>query len=147
MLPFIKSTTGHIVLGALCIGCVAVFVIFRRAIGGKYLDEVILMDSAELLLHATNKKLHLLLTLVVDTLFPVAYGSLLAGLALKGIENHGLWPAAPAVAAAIADLGENVTHVFALTDKGVPKLKPIMSLTKWFFLALVIITLVLALAI
>ena len=55
-----------------------------------------------------------MMTLVIDMIFPLAYGCLLAGLTLRFLGKPGKWLAIPAVIAMFTDLFENVIQLVAL---------------------------------
>ena len=118
--------------------CLFSFALFRHAIGGKYLDQVCSLHRARDIvteMTALQVKRHLLITTYLDTIFPVCYGLLLAGLAFRFSPLNGLWQAFPAAIAVLFDFMENSTHFIALKTRKVPKTKPLFSVLKWKFLA------------
>ena len=115
------------------------FVTFRHAVGGKYLDELISHSKSQKLvdqLTSSQVSAHIYATCLLDTVFPACYGLLFVTLMLRfaGLEN-GWLSIAPVVVAVIADYLENWAHAIALRTKRVPKTKSIVTSAKWACLA------------
>ena len=126
-------------------GCLLIFALFWRAIGGKYLDGVCSLRRAKKIVADMTElqaRKHLWVTTYLDTIFPVCYGLLLAGLAIRFSSKNTLWQALPAAFAVLFDFMENRTHFIALKTKialntiKIPKTKPLFSILKWIFFAL-----------
>ncbi|NND96816.1 MAG: hypothetical protein HKN47_05745 [Pirellulaceae bacterium] len=83
---------------------------------------------------------HLYVTVCLDTVFPVCYGLILAGSALRTSLLDGIWPVLPAACAVLFDYMENMTHFIALRTRKVPKIKPLLSILKWTFLVVALAT-------
>ncbi len=63
-----------------------------------------------------QKIVHLWITATLDVAYPFAYGSLLAGAALRCFRKYGIYLALPAFFTALVDLIEGVVQVMALTE-------------------------------
>lgn len=86
-------------------------------VGGEMLDTLSSPDEVRALLASMSseqKQLHLAMTLVLDTIFPLAAGCFFAGVALKFFGRAGIWLAIPALAIIPLDLLENTVQVMAL---------------------------------
>ena len=137
----LQSTLTIASFGVACIGCIVGFVLCRGAVGGKYLDSVCSLEKAQALVDGLSQgqaKKHLLVTCSLDSAFPVCYGLGLAGLALRVNPLHGVWPVLPALFAVLSDFCENATHVLALKNGKVPRLKPLFSVLKWIFFSVAV---------
>lgn len=99
-------------LAAFCFG------LFRPGVGGAYLDMLADPEAARALLGTltpTQRSVHLQVTLVLDTLFPVSFGLLCAGLALRLPGPWRRYASLPAIMAIGLDLAENGVQVLALS--------------------------------
>ena len=63
-----------------------------------------------------QKELHVWITATLDVAYPLSYGSLFAGSALRFFQKYGIYLALPALLAIIADLIEGFIQILALTD-------------------------------
>lgn len=134
----LQNTLTIASFGVACIGCVIGFVLCRGAVGGKYLDQVCSLKKAQEIVDGLSQgqaKKHLLVTCCLDTAFPVCYGLFLAGLALRVSPLHGVPSVLPALFAVLSDFCENATHVLAIKNGKVPRLKPLFSILKCIFLS------------
>jgi len=87
-------------------------------VGGKFLDSISEPVLArELLAGLTPEQAqaHLWITLSLDTIYPLAYGGLFMGLALRFFDEYRVAAAMPAALTAIVDLTENMVQVLALS--------------------------------
>lgn len=144
-MSILTNTVTLLLLAIVSGGGLLGFALFRRAIGGQYLDEVCSLRRARDIVTEMTElqaKRHLWITTYLDTIFPVCYGLILAGLAFRFSPPNGLWPALPATFAVLFDFMENSTHFIALKTRKVPKTKPLFSVLKWIFLALALTYLV-----
>lgn len=85
--------------------------------GGVLLDTLWTLEGSRDLLAAltpTEKQIHIWITLLLDVPFPLVYGGLLAGLALRFGGTYGAYLALPALLAIPVDLMENAIQVLAL---------------------------------
>ncbi|WP_317112318.1 hypothetical protein [Chroococcidiopsis sp. SAG 2025] len=73
-----------------------------------------------------QKESHFLMTLLLDTLYPLVYGCLLASLALKFFGKAGVWLSLPAFVVIPVDLSENIIQLVAL--KGNEALLPFKAI-------------------
>ncbi|EKU96216.1 hypothetical protein Lepto7375DRAFT_0195 [Leptolyngbya sp. PCC 7375] len=64
----------------------------------------------------TQKTIHAWSTATLDVVYPFAYGSLFAGVALRFFSKYGVYLALPALLAIPVDLIEGVIQVLALTE-------------------------------
>lgn len=95
----------------------AAFMPVQQAIGGELLDMMMTGEAARERLAALTpgqRQIHLWATLGLDTAYPLAYGSLLAGLALRFSRGLMRWVAWPAVLVVLFDLTENGVQALAL---------------------------------
>ncbi|KCZ97782.1 hypothetical protein HPO_13045 [Hyphomonas polymorpha PS728] len=95
----------------------AAFQVFGPAVGGAYLDMV--SDPAEVralfaALTPEQKTAHFWVTVLNDTVFPLSFGLLFAGMALRFFGRWGKLAALPGFAVLIFDLTENTVQALAL---------------------------------
>jgi hypothetical protein len=114
------------------------FVLARPSTGGTLLDSLITGRAAARRLDAmslSQKRNHVLITAGLDTLYPLAYGAFLAGVALRFGGGAPLL-AIPAGAAMIADYCENVVQLLALCGvRGPLPLKTVLTPLKFALVA------------
>ncbi|MGC1507002.1 hypothetical protein [Ketobacter sp.] len=91
---------------------------------------------------ATQKLAHIWTTATLDVLYPLAYGGLFAGVALKAFGKAGLWLALPSLLCIPVDLTEGYAQVMLLT--GNAEFMSLKTLTTPIKLALFIAGLVIA---
>ncbi len=99
-----------------------------QSTNGRPLDFIASVSGVQKRLQAmgsTDKAIHFLLTLTLDTLLPLAYGSFLAGVALEAFGENRKWLSIPAFLAIPIDLSENVIQLFAL--RGYQALLPVKA--------------------
>ncbi|WP_300376884.1 hypothetical protein [Henriciella sp.] len=91
----------------------------QNAIGGPLLDMLWTGEAAQARLNAMNeaeRSVHIWGTVLNDTLYPLAYGAFLAGLAGRFAGPRWMgWAMLPAFLAVLADFAENMVQVLALT--------------------------------
>ncbi|MGK7892937.1 MAG: hypothetical protein AB4372_04660 [Xenococcus sp. (in: cyanobacteria)] len=63
-----------------------------------------------------QKDAHIWITATLDVAYPLSYGGLFAGSALRFFPEYGSYLALPALLAIMADLTEGVIQILALTD-------------------------------
>lgn len=121
------------------------------AIGGPMLDLISHPDAnfqrlSEM--NAQHREAHLWVTLTLDSLYPIAYGGFLAGVALRYAPRYALAAASPALALVLVDIVENALIVSALLgNAGIVHIKAYATHFKWWlfgFAVVLSITLVLA---
>ncbi|PHS41959.1 MAG: hypothetical protein COA91_00865 [Robiginitomaculum sp.] len=122
----------------------------QQAVGGPLLDMQ--MNAKQALVRlgemsAAQKHIHLVATLTLDTLYPLAYGGLLAGLVWRFGGKFRNFLVIPASLAVITDFAENTVQAFALAgSESMLAAKDILTPLKYTSLILAaIITLVLLL--
>ncbi|ABI78147.1 hypothetical protein HNE_0956 [Hyphomonas neptunium ATCC 15444] len=96
----------------------AAFQIFAPQVGGAYLDMVADPGEVRALfegLSPEQKTAHFWVTVLVDTLFPLSFGLLFAGMALRFFGRWGKLAALPGFAVIIFDLTENTVQALALS--------------------------------
>ncbi|MFN3610045.1 MAG: hypothetical protein ACK4Y9_13360 [Hyphomonas sp.] len=94
------------------------FQIFAPQVGGAYLDMVAAPADVRPLfegLSPEQKTAHFWVTVLVDTLFPLSFGLLFAGMALRFFGRWGKLASVPAFAVIIFDLTENIVQTLALS--------------------------------
>jgi hypothetical protein len=133
-LELIKKTS---VLWGLFLATVVIsigFILWIPDVGGAILDRLTTVDEVHSLLTEMSdaqKESHFMMTLMLDMIFPIAYGGLFAGLALRFGGNAGIWLAIPALAVIPVDLFENTIQLFALTgSEGLLSVKAILTPVK-----------------
>ena len=105
-------------LFALMILAAAGFQIFGPAVGGAYLDLVSEPGEVRALfasLTPEQKTAHFWVTVIIDTVFPLSFGLLFAGMALRFFGKWGKLASVPAFAVLIFDLTENTVQALALS--------------------------------
>ena len=135
-------TTTIVALAAVCVVFLLLFATFRRAAGGKYLDELISRSKSQTLvddLKPTQVATHIWVTRVLDTMFPACYGLCLAAITLRFSSTANVWLILPIIFAVSADYLENWSQLTALETKRVPSTKPLFSAAKWTCLGLSIV--------
>ncbi|MEM6302159.1 MAG: hypothetical protein AAF749_10505 [Pseudomonadota bacterium] len=128
------------------------FSIVTPAVGGVLLDT--LVTGAETIaqvneMNAEQKRIHLLATLLIDSVYPLAYGGLLLGLIWRFAGSRRSWCIVPPMAVMVVDFGENLVQVFALTgNTALVSLKDLLTPAKFGLFAravvLVLVSLLLA---
>jgi len=125
------------VLWALFLATAAIsigFIVWIPNLGGTILDSIAAVDEVQARLNAMSdvqKDSHFMMTLVLDMVFPLAYGGLFAGLALRFGGNAGIWLAIPALAVIPVDLFENTIQLLALKGSdGLLSVKAILTPVK-----------------
>ena len=134
-------TTTIVALSTVCTVLLLMFAVFRRAAGGRYLDEVVSRSKSQGLvdqLTPSQVRAHIWVTSVLDTMFPACYGLWLTSITLRLAGAERTWLIIPAVLAVTADYLENWSQMTALRTNRVPCTKPIFSASKWMFLGLAI---------
>lgn len=94
------------------------FQLFSPMVGGAYLDLVSEPGEVRALfdgLSPEQKTAHFWITVLNDTLFPLSFGLLFAGMALRFFGKWGRLAALPAFAVLIFDLTENTVQALALS--------------------------------
>lgn len=95
----------------------ASFGYFQRFVGGDMLDLVISGQDAHTRLSEMDdaqKQAHTWITLILDSLYPIAYGSFFAGATIWLAGKSKIWMATPALVTVIADFCENTVQLLAL---------------------------------
>jgi hypothetical protein len=134
-MELIKKTS---VLWALFLATVAIAIGFSfwiPTLGVEILDRVASKDEVHSLLMSmtdVQKDSHFMMTLVLDMIFPLAYGGLFAGLTLKYGGKPGVWLALPALLVIPVDLIENTIQLLALSSsEGLLPVKAVLTPAKF----------------
>ncbi len=141
---FITRTSLLLALFVIFLAMSIGFQFWKPLVGGKYLDSVALPAEVHNLLvemSPAEKDSHFLMTLSLDMLYPLVYGSLFAGLTLRAFGSHVSWLSIPAFLVIPADLAENVIQLIALKgNEALLPLKAVLTPAKsaLFFIAGVI---------
>jgi len=133
------------------------FSFLPRFVGGELLDmQMNAMDASARLseMSSWHKSNHIWITLLIDSLYPLAYGGFLAGVAARFAKpwhkfGHKL-AVIPAFTTIIADFAENLVQVMALAGaENVLVLKNILTPIKFggFFLAAILALVLLLIAV
>ena len=91
---------------------------FQQAVGGTFLDFLSSAQQCRELIAGmtdTQRETHFLVTVLLDTAYPLAYGGFLAGMAMRFFGSYGKAAALPAFATIIVDLTENTVQALALS--------------------------------
>ena len=94
------------------------FALFSDALGGRYLDTVASGEASRALiagLTEAHRNAHFWVTVLLDTVYPLAYGGFFAAMALRFFGRFGRLAALPALATIIIDLTENTVQALALS--------------------------------
>lgn len=144
MLNFIKD--GRVIFAAFVI-----FMVIGAGFGvwsGRY--DLIILDqisdaenvrSALAAMTPEQKSAHWWMTLVLDYVYPAAYGALFLGITLRFFGSAGKWLSIPAVVTVIVDVIENTIQLVLLSgDESLIWLKVLMTQVKFpaFLLAALI---------
>ncbi|WP_139792228.1 hypothetical protein [Henriciella litoralis] len=118
MMTFLSRTP--VILGLL-VAAVVILLSFsplRQSLDGPLLDQIFSGDAAKARLaefSAEQRRAHFWVTVINDTLFPLAYGGLLMGLAVRFGGRYGKLAAIPALLTIVFDLAENTVQALALS--------------------------------
>lgn len=105
-------------LFVLMISCNVGFVLLDPLIGGNMLDLVSTHEDTRRVfsvLTPEQKNAHFWITVLLDTLYPLTFGFLFAGLAWRFFGKWGPLAAIPGFAVMIVDLTENMIQALALS--------------------------------
>ena len=96
------------------------FAYFQKFVGGDLLD--ISMSGPDALkrlgeMTDAHKQAHTWITLFLDSLYPIAYGSFFAGATYKLLGHTKGWLTFPALLTVIADFGENIAQMLAMNGQ------------------------------
>lgn len=144
MKSFITSIKTLWILFALSLALAAGFVIWIPSVGGVALDSVASVADAQSLLAsmtAIQRNSHFWMTSLLDMLFPLAYGGLFCGLALKYAGRYGPVLALPALIVIPVDILENIIQLISLRGQtSLLDLKALLTPIKFslFYAALLI---------
>lgn len=99
-------------------------------------------------MNAAQRHAHIWVTLTLDSLYPIAYGGFLAGVALRFAPRYALAAASPALALVLVDIVENALIVAALLGAdGIVHAKAYATHLKWWLFGLaLLVSVVLAFA-
>ena len=153
MYDFITQTSVLLTLFAIFLAISIGFQFWKPLVGGTFLDSVASVPEVQNLLvkmSSAQKDSHFLMTLLLDMLYPLVYGSLFAGLTLRVFGSHVSWLSIPAFIVIPVDLAENVIQLIALKGNEVLlPLKAVLTPVKFalFYVAGVIALVALAYAV
>jgi len=112
------------------------FVLWTPSVGGVGLDGISSVAEIESLLAGmseSEKDSHFWMTLLLDMLFPLAYGGLFAGICLKHAGRYARYLVLPALVVIPVDMLENIIQLLALKDNvSFLELKALLTPTKFF---------------
>lgn len=150
LLDLLSSTKIIIICFVFMIIIGVVFSNMPRFVGGELLDmQMNAVDASARLSEMSNwhKSNHIWITLLLDSLYPLAYGGFLAGIAARFAKHWRRFSVIPALATIIIDFAENTVQVIALFGaENVIFLKSLLTPIKFgcFFVATILaLTLVL----
>jgi hypothetical protein len=140
LLDFLAGTTVIWGLFILFILLGGGFYFAEQAAGGALLDMKMTAKEATALLAAMSEKqkqMHLVATLTLDTLYPLAYGGLLAGIAWRFGGKFRPFLVVPAFIAVITDFIENTVQAIALSgSEALLPVKDIITPVKYYSVSL-----------
>ena len=120
------------------------FTVVMQVWGFMLIDEMFNVEQISEHIAALSdkqKQVHIWTTATLDVLYPLAYGSLFAGIALKAFGRAGIYLALPSLLCIPVDLSEGYTQVMLLSgNDGFMGLKTIVTPIKFvlFFTGVVI---------
>lgn len=118
LLAFLSKTP--VILGFL-VATIVILISFsplRQSLDGPLLDQIFSGSAARARLAeftADQKQAHFWVTVINDTLFPLAYGGLLMGLVARFGGRYATVAAIPAMLTIVFDLAENTVQALALS--------------------------------
>ena len=94
--------------------------LLEQSVGGQFLD--LLADSDAVLcqiegMSLAERRAHGTITSTIDSIYPLLYGALLAGITWRFTSGRWRWLVAPAIIAVVLDFTENRIQVLALMGK------------------------------
>ncbi len=129
------------------LGLTATFAIIMQVWQFELIDEM--SDPNQIRAHVAGfskaqKTAHIWMTATVDVAYPLAYGSLFMGMALRFFGRAGFWLALPSLFVIPVDLAEGFVQVMFLSgDDSLLHLKSILTPLKlWLFIPGAIIALI-----
>lgn len=152
LLDFLAQTKVILICFVLMMIIGAGFSFAPRLVGGELLDmQMNAADAAARLaeMNGGQKSNHIWLTLILDSLYPLAYGGFFAGIAARFSGSWRKFTALPALATIIVDFTENFVQVLALSGStNLLGIKDIITPVKFggFILAALIALLLLVIA-
>lgn len=126
LLNFLATTKTLWISFILMLICGAGFGLFIGEIGGTLLDTTWTQEAALGTLAAmtdSQKDTHFWVTVLLDTLYPIAYGAFFIGLIARLAQHHRSWAIWPSIIGVDADFVENIVQALALNGN-----------TGWLFL-------------
>ena len=143
VLAFLARTPVLLLAGLAVLVTGAGFGVVQDMAGGDLLDMEFTASGAQAVLaamDAAQRDAHLWITLILDTLYPLAYGSLLAGLAWRFAGTLRGWLCAPAIAGMLVDFVENGVQAIALAGApGGLALKTLLTPLKFGLIGLAVL--------
>ncbi len=103
---------------ALFLACGALFGVFMPAAGGELLDMEMTGEAAGAILSemtTAQRTAHIWITAILDTLYPLAYGAVLAGIAWRFGGKLRSLAILPAITGVVSDFTENTLQLAALS--------------------------------
>lgn len=116
-LDLLKNKTLLWTLFAITLLITISFAIVMQVWGFMLIDEMFKADQIADHIAAMSEKqkqVHIWTTATLDVLYPLAYGSLFAGIALKAFGRAGIWLALPSLLCIPVDLSEGYAQVMLL---------------------------------
>lgn len=117
MMRLLAQTPALLALLLATIAMTIAFALLPGVVGGPLLDSLLTAEAARdriAAMSAGQRNAHILITTGLDTAYPIAYGGLLAGLALRFGKAPTALLVLPAAAAMTADYLENIVQALAL---------------------------------
>lgn len=117
MLEFLRRPVIIIICLVAAVALVFGFQAWIPSVGGSILDQVSTVDESAALLSSMSyvqKNSHFWMTLSLDYVFPITYGTVFAGLALRFPRRLGVALAIPAFLVVGADVLENTLQLMIL---------------------------------
>lgn len=132
----ITSITNLWLLFALTLALMAGFVLWTPSVGGVGLDSLAAVGDVQTLLasmSSVQRNSHFWMTLLLDMLFPLAYGGLFCGLTLRHAGSYGAVLAVPALIVIPVDILENIVQLISLKGStSLLDLKALLTPIKFF---------------
>lgn len=134
MISAIKSTPGLLISFVLTVLIGFGFSVWTADVGGILLDTILSPDEARTLIagmSAEQRGVHFWVTVLLDSAYPLAYGSFMAGMALRFFGGWGKWLSVPAFLTVIVDFSENTVQAMALKDVDFLSAKAVLTPLKF----------------
>lgn len=119
MLDKLQQTTTLWVLFIGTLLVTATFVVLASYYEMQFVDSISDPEAVRAVIAGFSDQqvtVHIWVTAILDVIYPLVYGTLFAGVALRFFPGGGIWVALPGLLAIPVDLAEGVVQVLALSN-------------------------------